>query len=129
MTKRRKLMVVDNEMDICNFVKMFFESRSFDVVTALNGDEAMAKLLEEKPDIVMLDMMMRRGDEGLEYLPQIKAALPTVKVIMVTGIEDEDIIAKAQSLGSDDYITKPLILEYLENTVMAKIRALEATNS
>src|SRR5687767_1692308 len=99
MKKRPKLMVVDNELDICNFVKSFFESRSFDVVVALNGDEAMSKLTHEKPDIVMLDMMMRRGDEGLEYLPQIKAALPAVKVIMVTGIEDEDIIARAKNEG------------------------------
>ena len=126
MTKKTKIMVVDNEIDICNFVKSFFEIRGFEVVTALNGDEAMAKLLEETPDVVILDIMMRRGREGLEYLPQIKKALPATKVIMVTGVNDNESIKEAQEMGADDYITKPLILEYLENTVLGKIKKMKA---
>jgi DNA-binding response OmpR family regulator len=125
MTKKPKLMVVDNELDICNFVKAFFEIRGFTVVTALNGDDAMSKLTQENPDIVILDVNMRRDGEGFEYLPTIKAALPSAKVIMVTGVNDEDSINTAKKLGADDYITKPLILEYLENTVLAKIKSLK----
>ncbi|MCG3175807.1 MAG: Transcriptional regulatory protein ZraR [Candidatus Omnitrophica bacterium] len=124
MKDKPKLMVVDNEIDICNFVKSFFELRGFKVATALNGDEAVAKLLEEKPDIVMLDVKMRREQEGLEYLPVIKEKLPAVKVIMVTGVEDHDAVEMATKLGADDYITKPLILEYLETNVLAKIKQL-----
>ncbi len=124
MAKIAKLMVVDNEIDICNFVKSFFETRGFAVATALNGDEAMAKLLAEKPDVVILDVMMRRAGEGLEYLPKIKALLPKTKVLMVTGVNDEDVIEQAKKLGADDYITKPLVLEYLESTVLAKIKSL-----
>ena len=124
MTRKPKLMVVDNEIDICNFVKSFFETRGFRVSTALNGDEAMLRLAVEKPDIVILDVMMRRATEGLEYLPKIKAALPSAKVIMVTGVDDDDIVQEAKKAGADDYITKPLILEYLENTVLAKIKTL-----
>ena len=119
-----KLMVVDNEIDICNFVKSFFESRNFSVITALNGDEAMSKLAREKPDLILLDVMMRRAKEGLEYLPQIKALHPNTKVIMVTGVEDSDSIEEAKKLGAEDYITKPLILEYLETTVLEKIKNL-----
>jgi DNA-binding response OmpR family regulator len=124
MSRNARLMVVDNEIDICNFVKSFFETRGFDVSVAHNGDEAMARVVQDNPDVVMLDMMMRRGDEGLEYLPQIKKALPNVRVIMVTGVEDDEIIQKALKLGADDYITKPLVLEYLESTVLAKIKKL-----
>jgi DNA-binding response OmpR family regulator len=124
MTKNPKLMVVDNEIDICNFVKSFFETRGFKVSTALNGDEAMAKLATDKPDIIILDMMMRRPNEGLEYLPKIKAELPKARVIMVTGVNDDDIVEQAKKMGADDYITKPLILEYLESTVLAKIKTL-----
>src|ERR1700757_3087353 len=98
--KRPKIMVVDNELDICNFVKSFFEMRNFQVTTALNGDEAMAKLSETKPDLILLDVMMRRENEGLEYLPKIKEALPPVKVIMVTGVEDEETVKKAKTLGA-----------------------------
>ena len=124
MTKKPKLMVVDDERDICNFVKSFFEMRGFRVSTALNGDEAMSALLKEKPDVVMLDVMMRRDKEGLEYLPQVKKALPSAKVLMVTGVEDADTIEQAKKLGAEDYITKPLVLEYLENIVLKKIGML-----
>ena len=126
MSKNAKLMVVDNEIDICNFVKSFFGMRGYDVVTALNGDEAVAKLIEERPDLVMLDVSMRTPKEGLEYLPELKKRLPSVKVIMVTGIEDDGTIEEARRLGADDYITKPLVLEYLETSVFRKIRALSS---
>ena len=124
MKKSPKLMVVDNEVDVCNFVKSFFETRDFKVSAAFNGDEALSRIGEEKPDIVILDMMMRSDREGLDFLPRIKAALPEVKVIMVTAVYDEDVIKEAKKLGADDYITKPLILEYLESTVMEKIKNL-----
>lgn len=125
MTRKPKLLVVDNELDICNFVKAFFETRGFTVVTALNGDDAMSKAVQENPDIVILDVNMRHDGEGLEYLPKVKAALPSAKIIMVTGVNDDESINIAKKLGADDYITKPLILEYLENTVLAKIKSLK----
>ena len=124
MKKTPKLMVVDDEIDICNFVKSFFEMRGFQVATALNGDEALSKITGENPDILLLDVMMRGGNEGIEYLPRIKKALPSAKVIMVTAVEDDKTMETAKSLGADDYITKPLVLEYLETTVMGKIKSL-----
>ena len=115
MSTKPRLLVVDNEMDVCNFVKSFFDIRGFDVVTAFNGDEAMKVLDAVKPDVVILDVMMRRDDEGLEYLPKIKKKLPSAKIIMITGVDDKDVIDQCKKLGADDYITKPLILEYLDN--------------
>ena len=122
-----QLLVVDNEIDICNFVKSFFELRGFKVATAVNGDEAMKRLEDIKPDLVLLDVMMRRSKEGIEYLPLVKQKCPAAKVIMVTGVEDEDSIDEARKLGADDYITKPLVLEYLENTVLQKVKNLGTT--
>lgn len=127
--KKAKLLVVDNEIDICNFVKAFFEARGFGVAIALNGDDAMSKLPVEKPDMVILDVNMRRDGEGIEFLPKIKAAMPSAKVIMVTGVNDDDTVTAAKKLGADDYITKPLILEYLENTVLAKVKHLNEINA
>ena len=122
MKHKAKILVCDNEIDICNFVKSFFEIRGFKVVSALNGDEAMGLLEKEKPDLVILDVMMRTDNEGLEYLPKIKQALPSAKVIMITGVDDDASIKKAKELGADDYITKPLVLEYLESTVVGKVK-------
>lgn len=124
MNKLPKFMVVDDEIDICNFVKSFFEVRGFKVITARHGDEALDMLAKEKPQIIMLDLKMRREGEGLEYLPKIKAADPKVKVLMVTATEDDELITKAKELGAEDYITKPLVLEYLENTVLEKVKQL-----
>lgn len=120
------ILVVDNERDICNFVKSFFEMRGFEVTYALNGDEAMAKL-DIDPDLVMLDVKMRRDEEGLEYLPQIRKKLPKAKIIMITGVDDVETIRAAKDMGADDYITKPLMLEYLENTVLGKVKSLGVT--
>ena len=124
MSPKPKLLVVDNEIDVCNFVKSFFEVRGFDVMVSLNGDEAMKILNEVKPDLVILDVIMRRDNEGVEYLPQIKKKFPGIKVIMITGVDDKEIIEECKKLGADDYITKPLVLEYLESTVMDKIKHL-----
>ncbi len=121
---RPKLLVVDNEIDVCNFVKSFFEIRGFRVAIALNGDDALAQLPKEKPDIVILDIMMRTDREGLDFLPRIKQALPSAKIMMITGVDDEKSIEEAKKMGADDYITKPLVLEYLESTVLEKIKHL-----
>ena len=119
-----KLLVVDDEIDVCNFLKSFFQMRGLDVITALNGDEALAVLDKEKPDVVILDIMMRTENEGLEYLPRIKAALPTTNVMIVTAVVDENVIETAKNLGAFDTIQKPLVLEYLETTVFNKVKDL-----
>ena len=124
MTKKPRLLVVDNEMDVCNFVKSFFEMRGFDVVTAFNGDEALKVLEHVKPALIILDVVMRTEHEGLDYLPQVKKASPESKVIMITGVDDKESIEKAKKLGADDYITKPLVLEYLESAVIGKVNQL-----
>ncbi len=129
MRKNPRLLVVDDEIDICNFVKSFFQLRGFEVFTALSGEEAMSQLLLERPDVVILDVMMRHGSEGLEVLPKIKSAMPSTKVIMVTAVEDGAIMEAAREKGADDYITKPLVLEYLETTVLDKIRHLSTATA
>ena len=124
MTKRPRILVVDNEMDVCNFVKSFFELRGFDVVTAFNGDEALKVLEHIHPDLIILDVVMRTEHEGFDYLPKVKKASPSSKVIMITGVDDKESIASAKKLGADDYITKPLVLKYLESAVLSKVNSL-----
>ncbi|MBI4352521.1 MAG: response regulator [Candidatus Omnitrophica bacterium] len=124
-----KLMVVDDEVDVCNFVKSFFGMRGFEVAMAFSGEDALGRLSEERPDVMILDVMMHGWKEGLEYLPKIKERLPSVKVIMVTGVDDEESVRLAKSLGADGYVTKPLVLEYLEGTVLEKVKNLKRESS
>jgi len=111
-----KLLVVDDEHDICDFVKNFFQERGYDVLTALNGDEAISLAKSDKPDLILLDIKMK-GMDGIATLKHIKENDRKQKVIMVTALEDRDKMEEACKLGACDYITKPLMLDHLEQSV------------
>ena len=116
----KKLLVVDDEVEICDFLKSFFEDRDFDVRTANSGEEAILAVEKEKPHVVLLDIHMP-GMDGMMTLRELKNQYPQLKVIMVTALETRDKIEEALRLGADNYITKPLSLEYLEKDVQDKI--------
>ncbi|MFH1593342.1 MAG: response regulator [Candidatus Omnitrophota bacterium] len=113
-----KILVVDDEIDICDFVKMFFEQRKFQVFTALSGGDALRIVRKEKPGIILLDIRMKEMD-GIETLKKIRATDKTAKVIMVTAVADQDKMNEACELGACEYITKPLVLEDLETKVLS----------
>jgi len=116
-----KILIVDDEIDVCDFVKNFFEERNFKVLTALNGSEGIRLLHREKPDIVLLDIKMKEMD-GIETLKRIRKIDKKIRVIMVTAVEDEDKMEAASRLGAYKYIKKPLVLEELESAVAAYTR-------
>lgn len=116
-----KLLVVDDEIDICDFVKNFFEERGFRVFTALNGTEAVSITQNERPDITLLDIKMK-GMDGLITLRHIREVQNDAKVIMVTALEDQDKMDEAHKNGAIGYITKPLMLDSLEATVFKTLK-------
>ncbi|MGI6241593.1 MAG: response regulator [Candidatus Omnitrophota bacterium] len=120
---KKKLLLVDDEVEICEFLKSFFEDRDYQVATAHSGVQAIEQVESFKPDVVLLDIQMPEMD-GLSALREIKEKYPRVKVIMVTAVETQDRIEAAMRLGADNYITKPLSLEYLEKDVQEKIESL-----
>ena len=119
----KKLLVVDDETEICDFLKAFFEERSFEVRTATSGEAAIRAVGEIRPQLVLLDIHMP-GMDGIDVLRQIKEKCPKTKVIMVTAIETREKIEEAMRWGADNYITKPLSLEYLEKDVQEKVALL-----
>jgi two-component system, response regulator, stage 0 sporulation protein F len=112
----RKILVVDDENDICDFVKNFFQERGFEVFTALSGEEALLIVKKETPSIVLLDIRMK-GMDGIATLKHMKDVNKNMKIIMVTALDDQDRINEACRLGACEYITKPLALDNLEQTV------------
>jgi len=112
-----RLLVVDDEADICDFVRNFFKERDFEVLVAHNGKEALDVVGSQKPEIVILDMMMPVMD-GMQTLKTLVKSGSVAKVIMVTAVEDEEKIEEAKNCGAVDYITKPLLLEQLERVVL-----------
>lgn len=120
----KRLLVVDDESEICNFVKLFFEQRGIKVLQAANSDEAVAAATAFQPHIVLLDVMMKKSEDGLATLPKIREAAPDARVLMTTGVDDEISVVRAKSLGASDYITKPLVLEDLEATVFRYLKEI-----
>lgn len=116
----KKLLIVDDEIDIREFSKSFFQKRGIDVYTADEGTKALNIIEEQSPDLVLLDVQLGVMT-GVEVLENLRANNNDVKVIMVTGNEDEDIVNSAKKLGVRDYIHKPLILEELEKIVLAEL--------
>jgi len=122
-----KILTVDDEMGVDSFFYEFFTARNYEVFNALSGKEALKIVEKEKPMIVLLDVNMASMD-GIETLKRIKEIDKGISVIMVTGVNDDDVARKARSLGADDYITKPLSLEYLDKVVLLKVMNLELRN-
>ena len=114
-----KILTVDDQMGIDSFFYEFFTARNYEVLNAQSGKEALNIVKKHKPRIVLLDVNMG-GMDGIETLKRIKEIDKDIVVIMVTGVKDDDTMKNALALGADDYITKPLSLEYLEKVVLLK---------
>lgn len=118
-----RLLIVDDENDICEFAANFFRRRKIETITALSGEEALSILGKEKINLTLLDIKMN-GMNGIETLRHIKEMNENNKVIMVTGRkpEDDNSMQECKELGAMDYIHKPLELDELENIVMKALR-------
>jgi CheY-like chemotaxis protein len=107
-TSHARVLIVDDEVDIVSTVQYRLEFCGFEVITAANGKEGIEKAVNEKPDIILLDIRMpvMNGHEVLERLkscPELK----DIPVIMLTAYSDAKDIAKAADLGVAGYVTKP----------------------
>lgn len=100
----KKIMVVDDSCAIVRAVKMLLESEKFDVVPAYSGEECLIKLKKEKPDLILLDILMPMS--GVDVLRTIKSDSPA-KVIMFSVMGQEQIVEECKQMGAEDFITKP----------------------
>ena len=122
---RTRILVVDDEEEICSITKAFLEKKDYDVQSAYTSEGALGLIHQERPQIVLLDI--RLGEEsGLELLRKIKEFDKNIKVIMVTALDDQETIRQARALGADDYATKPFTANYLHEIILQKISLLSA---
>jgi len=118
-----KILVVDDEEEICALTKSFLGKRNYNVLTASNEKEALETIKKEHPQLVLLDILLG-STSGLDLLPKIKELDKNIKVVMLTAVEDEETILKAKSQGADDYISKPFTASFLDNLTVEKIASL-----
>ncbi len=122
--KNRVILVVDDEERMARFIRLNLEHDGFQVVEAYRGMDAIHKLRDTMPDVVILDVMMPDLD-GFEVLKLIRE-ISQVPVIMLTAKGDEDDRVHGLELGADDYVTKPFSPRELVSRVRAVLRRTEA---
>jgi two-component system KDP operon response regulator KdpE len=117
------ILVVDDESRMVRFVRMNLELEGYKVTEAGDGMEALEKVRDELPDLVLLDVMMPEMD-GFETLERLRE-ISTVPVIMLTVKGDEEDRIRGLDLGADDYVTKPFSPHELASRIRAVLRRAE----
>ena len=113
---RARVLVTDDELEMRKMLAERLRSSGYEVLEAADGEEALARVPEYKPHIVLLDLMMA-GIGGMETLRRIKAVSPETCVIVVTAIEEIESAQQALGLGASDYVTKPFSMGYLDSVL------------
>jgi DNA-binding response OmpR family regulator len=119
----KKILVADDEERIVRFIRLNLEQDGFQVVEAFSGRQALDKLRQTLPDLIILDVMLPDLD-GFEVLRMVREN-HDVPVIMLTAKTEEDDRVRGLELGADDYVTKPFSPRELVSRVRAVLRRTE----
>lgn len=114
----KKILIADDEEDVKIVVQLYLESKGYEVVTAFDGLDAVDKVKAEKPDLVLLDIMMPILD-GFEVARKLKADPQTasIPIIMLSASAHAESKQRGMQAGAVDYIVKPFVPENLESVI------------
>lgn len=117
----KKILVIEDEKDIRELVKLYLEKEGFRISAASNGLEGLNQVRSERPDLVILDLMLPELD-GIEVCKKIRAdhSNATIPILMLTAKAEESDQIVGLELGADDYVTKP----FSPKTLVARVKAL-----
>ena len=121
----KKILVVDDEKPISDIIKFNLKKEGYDVYTAYDGEEALQKVEEVNPDLILLDLMLPKID-GLEVAREVRKT-HNMPIIMVTAKDAEIDKVLGLEMGADDYVTKPFTNRELVARVKANLRRQSAT--
>jgi two-component system alkaline phosphatase synthesis response regulator PhoP len=125
---KQKILVVDDEKDIVEFIQYNLEQEGFDVISAYNGKEAL-ELIEENPSLILLDVMMPEVD-GYEVCRKIRKneKYKNTPILFLTAKISEQDEIEGLNVGADDYITKPVSIRKLLARIKSNIRQSDIGN-
>ncbi len=108
----KKILVVDDDPHIVSLIKSRFEANRYEVITANDGEECIEKILSDKPDLIILDIMMPKVDGynvlvGIKEIKAITGELPEIPVIVLTAVADPRVREMVEKEQIVDYIIKP----------------------
>jgi len=104
-----RILIVDDERDNREFLEIVLAREGFLITTAASGEEALAAVAQQAPDLILLDLMMP-GMNGYEVAAKIKGDLATkdIRIVIVSALDDRNSRTLAQNAGADDFFTKPM---------------------
>jgi len=117
----QRVLVVDDDPTVSDVVRRYLERAGIDVTLAADGPAALAAFAAERPDLVVLDLMLP-GIDGLEVCRRMRAEDPDVPVVMLTALGEESDRVTGLELGADDYVTKPFSPRELVLRVQSVLR-------
>jgi DNA-binding response OmpR family regulator len=101
-----KILIVEDEADMARGLEFNLEARGYDVIVALDGERGFQAALAERPDLVLLDVMLPKRD-GYDLCRALRKAAPRLPIVMLTAKGQEDDVVLGLKLGADDYVKKP----------------------
>ncbi len=113
---KHRILIADDEDSYRSMISSELTNASYDVVSAADGEEAVAHLAKKNVDLALLDVRMPKRD-GIQVLEYIKNNCPKTKAIILTGFADLDMAMSAKALGAVDFLNKPFKLEELIEAV------------
>jgi DNA-binding response OmpR family regulator len=118
-----KILFIEDEPDQIMMLRMRMKSYGFEIISALDGEEGLNRAFQEKPDLILLDLIMPKMN-GLEVCQRLKENSETrsIPIIILTASGGKDVEEKSQAAGADDCIRKP----YDSGQLVARIKALIA---
>ncbi len=125
-----KIFVLDDEKEICHFLKEFLERRGFSVHTALTAPAALRVIKKVSVDIAILDIYLLKGKmNGLDVLSFIKEKQSACQCLMVTRADARGLVEKAKKLGVADYLIKPLTLKKIEDAIKRLVKKMRKADT
>ena len=121
-----RILLIDDEDDILEFVKYNLVRDGYEVFTASNGAEGLQTALKVKPHLILLDMMMPVLD-GIETCKALRSStvLKNVMIVFLSAVGSEETQLQGYDVGADDYITKPIKMNILRSRVQAILKRIE----
>jgi two-component system nitrogen regulation response regulator NtrX len=108
----KKVLIIDDEPEICKMITEFLFDAGYVASHALNGPDGLAMIKKDLPSLVLLDVGMP-GMDGIEVMRLIREQYPALPVVVLTGHRDTETVKKMAELGACEYLTKPIQLDTL----------------
>lgn len=126
----QRILIVDDEADIREFISYNLRREGYDVYTASDGEQAVAAAIELRPHLILMDMMMPKMDgrqacEAVRRVPELRDTM----IVFLSAVQEEQCQIESYEAGADDYITKPVSMRVLCSRVAAIMKRLTATES